>query len=276
MKHFKICLIYCLACCISMPPASHASSGLLRALKDSTGYFRSFDGEKIYFELHGKGQPVLLVHGFTGTGDSWKKTVLYQGLLDKSYMVITVDLRGNGHSAKPHQDTSYAHDAEAKDLMGLISLLGIEAYEVVGYSRGSIITARLLVLDHRVVKAVMGGIGLDFSDPEWPRRIMFYKALSGDSVPELAPMVKRIQAEGLDQQSLALQQKEQPSTSKTDLGRIRQPVLVICGTEDADNGSASALARIIPNAVLKKVPGDHGSTIRSVPFSSEVIEFLAK
>ena len=60
-------------------------------------------------------------------------------------------------------------------MIGLMQMLGIDEYGVVGYSRGSIITARLLVLDKRISKAVMGGIGIDFTNPEWPRRIMFYK-----------------------------------------------------------------------------------------------------
>lgn len=244
--------------------------------QDSAGYFNSFDRTKIYYEQHGKGKPVLLVHGFTGTGDSWKRSALYQNLLNSGFRVITVDLRGNGKSDKPHSDTAYANDAEAHDLMGLISFLGIKQYMVVGYSRGSIITARLLVLDKRISRAVMGGIGLDFSNPDWPRRIMFYKALKGDSVPELASMVKRIQADGLDQQALAMQQKEQPSTSVKELNAISIPVLVICGTQDSDNGSAADLVKTMPKAIMVNVPGDHGSASRTPEFSNQVIAFLQK
>ena len=203
-----------------------------------------------------------------------EKGALYQDLLDRKYEVITVDLRGNGKSDKPHKDTAYANDAEARMLTGLVTALGIRRYFVVGYSRGSIITARLLVLDPRIVKAVMGGIGLDFSNPDWPRRIMFYKALKGDSIPELAAMVKRVQSEGLDQQALAIQQKEQPSTSKQQLGAIQKPVLVICGSEDADNGSAAELAQVLPHATLETVPGDHGSTPRTAAFAQKVLDFL--
>jgi pimeloyl-ACP methyl ester carboxylesterase len=244
--------------------------------QDSSGFFVSFDRTRIYYEQHGQGKPVLLVHGFTGTGDSWKKSALFTDLVNSGYRVITVDLRGNGKSDKPHSDTAYAHDAEAHDLMGLISFLGIPQYMVVGYSRGSIITARLLVLDKRITRAVMGGIGLDFSNPEWPRRIMFYKALRGDSIPELAPMVKRIQSEGLDQQALAMQQKEQPSTSIKELNAISVPVLVICGLQDSDNGSAADLAKAMPSAALENVPGDHGSASRTTEFSIHVISFLGQ
>ena len=69
-------------------------------------------------------------------------------------------MRGNGNSDKPHDSTAYDNDAEAKDIMLLMHRLKIKQYSAVGYSRGSIITARLLVLDKRVMNAVMGGMGV--------------------------------------------------------------------------------------------------------------------
>src|ERR1700754_2215676 len=122
-------------------------STTLIAQTDSTGFYTAADGAKIYYEVRGKGTPVVLVHGFTGTGEGWKRSALYNDLLKDGYQVIIVDLRGNGKSDKPHEATAYANDAEAKDVMGIVSKLGIKQYDVAGYSRGSIITARLLVLD---------------------------------------------------------------------------------------------------------------------------------
>src|SRR6185369_1258295 len=98
----------------------------------------------------------------------WKKTALYNDLLAAGYRVIILDQRGNGKSDKPDNEAGYANDAEAKDIMGLMTALKVNSYNVVGYSRGSIITARLLVLDSRVKRAVMGGMGLDFTNPDWP------------------------------------------------------------------------------------------------------------
>ena len=86
-------------------------------------------------------------------------------------------MRGNGRSDKPHTPESYANDAEAKDVMGIVKDLGLKNYSVIGYSRGSIITARLMVLDKSIIHSVMGGMGTAFTNPEWPRRKMFYRAL---------------------------------------------------------------------------------------------------
>ncbi|HWN88450.1 MAG TPA: alpha/beta hydrolase [Chitinophagaceae bacterium] len=241
---------------------------------DSGRFFTSFDSTKIYYEVKGAGDAVVLVHGFIVNGQSWKRTELYKNLLEEGYKVIILDQRGNGFSDKPHTPEAYENDAEAKDIMALMKKLKIKKYSAVGYSRGSIIVSRLLVLDKRIKKGVMGGMGAEFTNPEWPRRIMFYKALSGESVPELAAMVENVKKQGLDQQALAYLQKAQPSTSKEALRKIKQPVLIICGDKDSDNGSAKELADLFKHPVYRVTPGDHGSASRTKEFSIQVISFL--
>ena len=241
---------------------------------DSGRFFTSFDSTKIYYEVNGAGDAVVLVHGFIVNGQSWKRTELYKNLLEEGYKVIILDQRGNGFSDKPHTPEAYENDAEAKDIMALMKKLKIKKYSAVGYSRGSIIVSRLLVLDKRIKKGVMGGMGAEFTNPEWPRRIMFYKALSGESVPELAAMVENVKKQGLDQQALAYLQKAQPSTSKEALRKIKQPVLIICGDKDSDNGSAKELADLFKHPVYRVTPGDHGSASRTKEFSIQVISFL--
>jgi pimeloyl-ACP methyl ester carboxylesterase len=244
------------------------------AQADSGAYFKSFDGTKIYYEVKGTGEPVLLVHGFIVNGQSWKRTELYKDLIAEGYKVIILDQRGNGFSDKPHDSTAYDNDAEAKDIMSLMKHLKIKKYSAVGYSRGSIIVARLLALDKNIKKAVIGGMGAEFTNPEWPRRIMFYHALRGDSVPELKAMVENVKKQGLDQQALAYLQRSQPSTSKEVLGNVKQPVLIICGDKDSDNGSAKELADLFKHPTYKVTPGDHGGASRTAEFSGEVIKFL--
>jgi pimeloyl-ACP methyl ester carboxylesterase len=244
------------------------------AAQDIANYFTSFDGTKIYYEVKGNGSPVVLVHGFIVNGETWKKTAVYNDLLNAGYKVISFDMRGNGRSDKPHDSASYASDAEAKDIMGLLNSLKVSGYDVIGYSRGAIITSRLLVLDPRVRHAVIGGMGSDFTDPEWPRRKMFYRALMGEPVKDLEGMVKYVKDSGLDQLALALLQQSQPSTSKSELNKLEKNVLVICGDKDADNGSARELADLIPKSTYKTVPGDHGSALRTAEFSKEVLSFF--
>jgi len=244
----------------SLPPNGH--------------YFTAQDGTRIYYEVQGKGTPVILVHGFMNTGNNWKRTLLFDTLLKSDFKVITLDMRGNGRSDKPHTDAAYANDAEAKDIMQLADLLHLESYNAVGYSRGSIITARLLVLDKRVAKAVIGGMGEQFTNPEWPRRIQFYHALAADTVTELHDMVQNAKKNGLDVQALAYQQKEQPTTSAAELSRVHISVAIICGDKDSANGNGATLAAMIPGAVFMTVPGVHNTAWGTKEFAEKVVGFL--
>ncbi|TSD63473.1 alpha/beta hydrolase [Inquilinus sp. KBS0705] len=244
--------------------------------QDAEGaYFTSFDGTKIYYEVKGNGYPVVMLHGFTGTSQGWKRGKLYAQLLSEGYKVIILDQRGNGKSDKPHTDAGYNNDAEAKDVMALTNSLGIKNYDAVGYSRGSIITSRLMVLDKRVHKAVMGGMGADYTNPEWPRRIHAYKALMGDTtIHDVDDMMVWIRKNNFDNLALAYQQKYQPSTSPQELAKVKIPVLLIDGTEDFTNGDVTVLQKMIPTATYKTIPGDHNSAGNSIQFAAEVSSFL--
>ncbi|MGH2643642.1 MAG: alpha/beta fold hydrolase, partial [Chitinophagaceae bacterium] len=170
----------------------------------------------------------------------------------------------------------YEHDAETKDIMGLMTFLHIKRYSVVGYSRGSIITARLLLLDKRIEDAVIGGMGTQFTNPEWPRRLMFYHALIADTVLELKNLVKYIQQQHLDQLALAYLQKYQPSATVAELHSIKQPVLVIRGDDDHYNVSAPDLAKILPHSTYETTPSDHDQAYTTTEFSKDVINFFKK
>ena len=238
--------------------------------------FTSFDGTKIHYEVAGEGKPVVLVHGFMGNGTSWQKAVLRQSLLDAGYKVVQLDLRGNGLSDKPHTVAAYQNDAEARDIIGLMKHLGLKNYDAVGYSRGSIITARLLVLDKNLRSAVLGGMGADFTDPNWARRMAFAELFSGKAHlhPEFQGALNSAKSRGLDTLALGFQQQAQPSTSPAELGKVNIPVLIICGDQDEDNGRAGDLAKLLPSATLKTVPGNHNTTSGSEGFAREVLAFL--
>ena len=261
--------------CLIITKANAQKDSLALNFPTDSGYISSFDGTKIYYEVRGAGKPVLLVHGFIVNSNSWKHGALYTGLLNAGYKVVILDMRGNGRSDKPHDSTSYDNDAEAKDIMMLMDKLKIKDYAAVGYSRGSIITARLLVLDKRVKAGVMGGMGTDFTNPLWQRRIMFYHAFMGEDIPEAKGAVDYARSQNLDLRALAYLQRSQPSTPKEVLQKIKQPVLVICGSEDSDNGSAGDLAKLLPNSTFATTPGDHNHASGTKEFSDAVKKFLS-
>ncbi|WP_405397389.1 alpha/beta fold hydrolase [Maribacter sp. Asnod2-G09] len=247
---------------------------LSQAVSSQSGKFESFDGTEIAYTDEGSGEAILLLHGFINSRQSWDKTALKKDLLNAGYRVIIPDLRGNGDSDKPQTEEAYQDNAEVKDVLLLMNHLNIEKYKAVGYSRGSIVLAKLLTEDDSIEKAVLGGMGIDFTNADWDRRIMFAKAFD-DEVNEMTKgavdYAKSIHA---DLRSLHLQQKFQPVTSVSELNKIEIDVKVICGDEDNDNGNAQELSTAFKNGSLKRVPGDHNGAYKTIGFSLAVLQFL--
>jgi len=106
----------------------------------------------LYYEDHGQGRPVVLIHGFPLSGRSWEKQTL--ALLDAGYRVITYDRRGFGRSSQP--TFGYDYDTFAQDLDALMRELDLRDAVLVGFSMGTGEVARYLghYGSERVSKAV--------------------------------------------------------------------------------------------------------------------------
>src|SRR6188472_2729003 len=87
----------------------------------------------LYYEDHGKGSPVVLIHGWPLSGASWEKQSA--ALLDAGHRVITYDRRGFGRSSRP--GVGYDYDTFAADLDTLIRTLDLHDAALVGFSMGS-------------------------------------------------------------------------------------------------------------------------------------------
>ena len=94
----------------------------------------------LYYEDHGSGQPVVLIHGYPLSGASWEKQVPV--LLNAGHRVITYDRRGFGKSSQP--TTGYNYDTFAEDLHKLITHLELREFALVGFSMGGGEVARYM------------------------------------------------------------------------------------------------------------------------------------
>ena len=112
---------------------------------------------ELYYEDHGSGKPVILIHGYPLSGASWEKQVPV--LLNGGYRVITYDRRGFGKSSQPTE--GYDYDTFANDLRELVTQLKLEDFALVGFSMGGGEIARYLGAygSNGVSKAVIiGGV----------------------------------------------------------------------------------------------------------------------
>jgi haloacetate dehalogenase len=100
-------------------------------------------GATIHFEAGGRGEPVLLLHGYPQTHAMWHKVAPE---LARDYTVVCPDLRGYGDSSKPKglpDHANYAKRAMAQDMAEVMSALGHERFHVVGHDRGGRVAHRL-------------------------------------------------------------------------------------------------------------------------------------
>lgn len=107
----------------------------------------------LYYEDHGTGKPVVLIHGFPLSGHSWEKQVPV--LLKAGYRVITYDRRGFGDSSQPTM--GYDYDTFAQDLHALMTKLDLRDAALVGFSMGTGEVTRYLGAygSERISKAVL-------------------------------------------------------------------------------------------------------------------------
>src|SRR4051794_26647861 len=134
--------------------AGHA--GVSRASADET--FDS-NGVKINYSVKGKGEPVILIHGWLSSG--WINWDLpgTTDLLAKDFQVIRIDMPGHGRSDRPTKDEAYGPEL-VEHVIRLMDHLKIKKAHIVGYSMGGIITAKLLAKHpDRALSGTLGGMG---------------------------------------------------------------------------------------------------------------------
>ena len=86
-----------------------------------------------HVQVEGKGEPLLLLHGFTGSSDNWQPHV---EIFAQQYQVITLDLIGHGHTDSPADATRYEMAKAAADLIRIISQIASQSVHLLGYSMG--------------------------------------------------------------------------------------------------------------------------------------------
>ena len=186
--------------------------------------------------------------------------------------------RGHGSSDKPHDPAAYAGDAMAQDVIALLDHLGIEQFDLVGYSMGSAISIRVTLREPRVRSVVLGGAGAGGARISRPtdRGPVLDGLLADDasSVDHATGRQFRAFAESTGADRLALAAVIRAGMSDAAPAGIAVPALVLIGADDRLVGSAPDLAAQIPGARLVTVGGDHLSAVAKPEFRQAIVDFL--
>jgi pimeloyl-ACP methyl ester carboxylesterase len=244
-------------------------------------FFESFDGGRIAWRELGEGRPVVLIHGyFSDAKTNWLRYGHAAAVAAKGFRVIMPDLRGHGDSAKPHDAASYPADALMRDGLALVAHLGLSDYDLGGYSLGARTTVRMLANGATPKRVVLSGMGLAGVTATSGRGGYFRNVLTNLGTFERGSREWLTEAflkttKG-DSEALLRVLDTFVDTPLEALAAITQPVLVVSGVKDDDNGSAAELAAALPAGEYAEVPGNHMSAVTKPELGEAIAAFLAR
>ncbi len=238
------------------------------------------DGVELAFHELGEGRPVILLHGlFSSAEMNWIKFGHADQIAQKRFRVIMPDLRAHGASASPHDAACYPPGILARDVRELVEHLGLEDFDLGGFSLGARTTVEAVGEGMRPGKAVLAGMGLE-GLKNWARRKRFFlRAIDEfDTAARGNPVWLSIQFMKTMKVDLVAAAHLLNSFVDADDGWVEaftMPTLVVCGSEDQDNGSPEELAAALPNGTFAQVPGTHMSSVTKPEFGEAIARFLA-
>jgi pimeloyl-ACP methyl ester carboxylesterase len=243
-------------------------------------FWTASDGVRLAYHEVGEGRPAILLHGlFSDAYVNWIKFGHAARIVADGFRVIMPDLRAHGQSDKPHGKQFYPRGILARDLRELIALLGLTDFDLGGFSLGARTTVEGVGEGLRPRRAFLGGAGLD-GLRNWKRRKTFFvEAIDQfDEVQRGDPhwlSIQFMKSQHVDRVAAAQLLESFEDAFMTWLEAFTMPTLVVCGSEDDDNGSAEELANVLPNAIFEEVPGTHMSSVTKPQLGEAIAHFLA-
>jgi pimeloyl-ACP methyl ester carboxylesterase len=253
------------------------------------------DGVKVHYSIEGKGEPVVLIHGFVvNRVVQWGLPGITQALA-KDFQVVALDNRGHGRSSKPHDPKKYGLEM-VHDVARILDQLRLPKAHVVGYSMGGLITAKFAVTyPDRVLSATVGGVG--WFKPGTPTKLDdIAQALEKDQsleplivslTPEGSPPPNKQQIQQLNTMLLSLgndpralaavaRGMRQLTVTEEEFKRCQTPLQFVVGTKDPLGVGLTEAKALRPDVKVVLIEGgNHMDTFQKPEFLKSVQEFIA-
>jgi pimeloyl-ACP methyl ester carboxylesterase len=236
------------------------TAGNIQAQTKEVGQYANVNGIKMYYEIHGAGQPLVLLHGGGSTINTTFGKIL--PTLAKTHQVIAVELQAHGHTGDRDAPVTFVQDAD--DVAELLKQLNIPKADIFGFSNGGQ-TALELALRHpnQVNKLIVAsafykrdaapaGFWDGFNNPKFSDMPQIYKdeflKINND------PAALRNMFNKDAHRMLVFK-----DWTDDDMRSIQAPTLIVTGDRDLASPEHSAkLARLLPHGRLAILPGGHG------------------
>jgi pimeloyl-ACP methyl ester carboxylesterase len=247
---------------------------------------------RVYYEVHGEGEPLLLVHGGTATSRDWAS---HLPAFTEHFQVFTPDSRGHGRTDNPIGELGYRMMAD--DVAALVGALGLQLPLVLGYSDGGQVALELGMRYPGLARAlVLGGTQFRFSEAYLEAVRGLFGIAKGEEVdpeklereqPDWVGFLREAHGHVYGHEYWKTYVKQLASLWLTplhytseDLATVTDPVLILTG--DRDEGvspeEAVELFRLLPNAELAVAPASDHSFIEAKAglFDALALEFLVR
>lgn len=242
--------------------------------------YRGFDGAELAYRELGEGRTLVLLHGFFA--DSWTHWIA-PGHADKlataGFRVVLPDLRGHGASVVAHGPGGNAPDVLSDDGLALLRHLGVEEFDLGGYSLGARTTLRILVRGAVPGRAVIAGMGFDGVNRPGSRNAFYRNVLTNLGTFDEHSLEWRaerfLRKIGGDPQALLRVLETSVPTTTAEIRQVDVPTLCVVGAADYAHRSAERLAGELPQGRFTTVPGSHTGAIRRPEFADAIARFLA-
>lgn len=240
--------------------------------------FRTFDWIELFYTDSGQGEPLIMLHGFTGSSRlDWVESGVFDRMNKCGRRLIMLDARGHGESDKPHEPLSYSGRAMARDVNALARHLGLESYDLMGYSMGARVAVETALMFRGPRSLVLAGFQMRDTYWQWNKTERRAKArnMLAENPKSRFEARARAESSGGDRKALAawIEGVIMPEYSPADLARLKAPVLVISGEDDPE---AANVAECFQNGRAVGLDAPHGELLRDRELPRHALSFLKK
>jgi len=221
------------------------------------------NGLKMYYEIHGTGTPLVLIHG----GGSSLQTTFGRVLHDfaKTHKVIAVEMQAHGHTADIDRPLSFQQDAD--DIAALLKQLNIDKADIFGFSNGANTTLQFAIRHPEMTNKII--VASSFykraGAPDWFWDMMSKPTFEGmpqpykDAFLKINPDINALHR--MYERDVARMQSF-PDISDEQMKSIKAPAFIIIGDQDVTTPEhVGEMQRLISNSRLAIIPGGHGEYI---------------
>lgn len=234
---------------------------------EEAGNYMGVNGVKLYYEIYGEGEPLLLLHGNNSAMGSFSDQ--FDALAEK-YQIIGLDSRGQGKSSA--NDTKITYELMADDVNTFIEKLGLKKVNILGWSDGGNI-AVILAMEHpdKVNKMAIMGTVL-YNDAT---------SVTSETNKIIRKQVKEMEARGVAETDMDYRLKmlllNEPHINPDSLQKVQAPTLVMAGEHDVIKEKHTELiAEKIPNSKLVIFKGAGHEAPNEIPelFNKTILDFF--